>query len=383
MPRRPGAGASLQRKCSGPLDRDVSPSDDRTVDRPSSRRRVATNGDEAVHDRLRRWRDWFPVPTKGYQVDPIRWLLLEGNRIAVTGALLTAVFVAIVAIGSLWTFQMQRVLTETDAVQTLLNTLLSGIILLVSIVSSISAIVLSYDIASVGSQQERIRESVKLRRRIGSLAETDESPTEPETYLSAMAEVIRQRARKLERAAEGTDEAFAGEVREYVESISGTVEDLGERLDRVEGAEFGVLWQGLEMRYAGYMDRADDLRMTYRDDITDDVESRLDDLVEAFELFATGKEYFKTLYYSWEISGLSRTLLVISLPAILVTASTILAIDSGLVPDVWLAGLPPQLSFVAAAFTVSLAPYVVLTAYMLRVATVAHRTVAAGPFALD
>jgi len=105
--------------------------------------------------------------------------------------------------------------------------------------------------------------------------------------------------------------------------------------------------------------------------------------VEAFELFETGRQYFKTLYYSREISELSRTLLIAAFPSILVTAWTILAIDAGTVPGIWLFGLPPLQVFLAATFTVSLTPYLVLTAYVLRTATVANRTAAGGPFVLE
>lgn len=336
-----------------------------------------------ITERLEKWRHWFPIPISGRGINPIRWLLLGGNRLAVIGALLIGVFATIIVIGSIWTFQIERVLTETETVQTLLNTLLSGIILLVSIVASISAIVLSYDITSVGSQKERIKASMELRQRIGRLAETDGTPTDPETFLQAMATAIRQRAQKLERSTEGADGEFSSAVQEYVGSVTGAMEDLTETLDRTVSAELGVLWHWLEVDYAEHMDRSNELRSTYRDDIDEDIEGRFDDLVEAFELFATGKEYFKTLYYAREISELSRTLLLVSLPAILATATTILAIESNLVPDVWLLGLPPLLSFVAAAFTVALAPYLVLTSYMLRVATVASRTVAAGLFVLE
>lgn len=336
----------------------------------------------SVPDGVRRWRDWFPIPTSGHKIGPIRWLLLEGNRLAVTGALLTFVFVTILGVGWFWTFEMQRLLTETDAVQTLLNSLLSGIILLVSIVVSINSIVLSYDITSVGSQEERIQEAMNLRKRIGRISEMDESPTDPDAFLEVMAEIISQRSRELARTVEETDGEFSEAVDEHVEAITETIGDVNETLDHVSGAEFGVLWKGLTIDYGRHMDRSNRIRTTYQEGLAEDAEEKFDDLMEVLELFATGKEYFKTLYYSQEVSELSRTLLVISLPAILVTATTILAINAGLLPDVWLLGLPPLLTFVAATFTVALAPFVVLTSYMLRLATVANQTASAGPFVL-
>jgi hypothetical protein len=69
-------------------------------------------------------------------------------------------------------------------------------------------------------------------------------------------------------------------------------------------------------------------------------------------------------------------------PSIIVTVSAILAINAGIFPNFWLLGLPPLLTFVSVTFTIALIPFVVLTAHMLRVTTVARRTAAAGPFVL-
>jgi hypothetical protein len=68
--------------------------------------------------------------------------------------------------------------------------------------------------------------------------------------------------------------------------------------------------------------------------------------------------------------------------SLLINVSAILAINSQVLPEFRLLGLPPILTFVAAVFTISLAPYTVLTAHMLRLATVAKKTTAAGPFSL-
>jgi len=72
--------------------------------------------------------------------------------------------------------------------------------------------------------------------------------------------------------------------------------------------------------------------MSHETEMSDEYGQKFDELVKAFELFATGKEYFKTLYYSREISQLSQVLLVISLPTILVVASSTLAIEANLLP---------------------------------------------------
>ena len=329
-------------------------------------------------DTIRGWREWFPVPMSGARPWIVRWVLLEANRNAVTGALLTGVFATLIVMGTVWTFEMQRLLTETPAVQTILNTLLSGIILLVSIVISINSIALSYDINSIETQEERIEGIMEYRQSIGEMTDKEVSPTDPASFLEVMGEVIRDRAEALKEASDDSDE----EIAEYIEAVFGTVEQLGGSFENASGAEFGVLWLGLDVDYGEHIDRSRAIRSSEGSDMSDPFQDRLDELVRAFELFAIGREYFKTLYYSNEVAQLSRTLLVVSLPAILFNAAAILAINAQLFPTMGIPGVSPLLLFVAITFTISLAPYLILTSYMLRLATVARKTTAAGPFSL-
>lgn len=329
---------------------------------------------------VRKWRSWFPVPTADRRIHIVRWTLLEANRLAVVGALLTMVFVALMVIGTLWTFEMQSLLEETSTVQSILDTLLNGIILLVSIVVSINAIVLSHEMTSIDREHDRIAGTIDFRERLGSLTETGESPSDPAAFLELMAQQIEERARKLEDEMEGVDGAFADDVRTFVSSIS----EMVTRLEDIQssGAQFGVLWKGMEVDYGPYADRSRALLSSHDTESREQVQTGVDDLVEALELFAVGKEYFKTLYFQQEISRLSQSLLVISLPAIILNATTILAIDAGTLPDVWFFGLPPLQSFVFFAFSASLVPYLLLTSYMLRLSTVARRTSTGGVFSL-
>ena len=105
----------------------------------------------------RQWRGWIPVPDENGDIRLIRWVLLDADRLALSGALVTVVFLTFMGVATLWTFEMQRLLTETATVQTILNTFLSGMILLVSI----NSIILSHDITPIEKQDEQIRGTVK------------------------------------------------------------------------------------------------------------------------------------------------------------------------------------------------------------------------------
>jgi flagellin-specific chaperone FliS len=331
---------------------------------------------------LRWMRSWAPIPTSGRKIQLIRWILLEGDRRAITGALLTVTFVTILAAGQIWPFEIRNLLTETQAVQTILNTFLGGIILLVSVVVSINSIVLSYDITSVTAQEDRIEAAVDFRQKLDELGEPSADPTEPSAFLQMMAERIRERAQALEAIAEEAEGEFARDVQEHIEKVTETTSNLERSLDRPHGGEFGVLWLGLETDYGSLINKSRNLLSRYQTRSETESTEEFEELIRAMELFAVGREVFKTLFYNQEIAEFSRTLLVVSLPSILITAISILAINANLLPDIWLFGLPPLLTFVAATFTVALAPFLTLTAYMLRVATVAQRTAGTGLFSL-
>ena len=323
---------------------------------------------------------WLPFDRNGFH--PKQWLLLEGNRFAVIATLLLLVFTVNLVIGTLWTFEMRQLLTETSAVQTLLNTLLSGIILLVSIVVSISAIVLSYDITSLDSQDSRMEAAMEFRREVDRLTDDRDSPTDPASFIETMTDVIRVRAEALANATEDSEDEFAESLREYTEDVMNTVDSVGGSVTQGDRGEFSALWEGLRIEYGPHLNRSDRISSEHADRFSDEYSRKFEELVTAFRLFATGKEYFKTLYYTREISQLSRVLLLISLPMVLVVASSTLAIEAHLLPEFWFLGLPPLLTFVSFVITIALAPFITLTAYMLRIATVAKRTASAGPFAI-
>jgi len=335
----------------------------------------------SVAGRLRQLRDWVPTPIYGGRPRLLRWFLLGGNRVAVVGALLTGIYAAVMVAGTVWTFEIQNLLTETRTVENLLDTFLSGMILLVSVVVSINSIVLSHDLTSVGTQTQRIDKALDFRKRIGSMTETGSNPSTPRRFLELFSGVILTRVERLVGAVEGESDDAAAAVREHAARVERTASQLDD-VEQVSGAEFGVLLMGLSLDYGDRLDQSQQITTAHGDQLSEEASAALDDLDEALEAFAVGKEYFKTLYYRHEVSELSQTLLLVSLPVIILTTVSTLAIGSGVLPNVWLFGLPPVLSFVAVVFTVALVPFAVLISYSIRLATVAQRTSTSGPFSL-
>ncbi|WP_336365072.1 hypothetical protein [Halalkalicoccus salilacus] len=104
-------------------------------------------------------------------------------------------------------------------------------------------------------------------------------------------------------------------------------------------------------------------------------------MIEILKLFGPAREHFKTLYFEWELVNLSNALLYISVPVLIIIGLVLMYLGPGAVPGTFL-GVDNLTWVAAAAYTIELAPFVVLLSYILRIGTMAKRTLAIGPFIL-
>lgn len=119
------------------------------------------------------------------------------------------------------------------------------------------------------------------------------------------------------------------------------------------------------------------IRTEYEETLPETAEEALDDLDVLHEHVNVARQFFKTLYAERKLAMVSRTLLYAGLPALLVGGVVILSSGE-------LAGSATtrlvRVVFVSATVTIVFIPFFVLFAYMLRIATLANRTVDFGPF---
>jgi len=313
-----------------------------------------------------------------------QWLLLTGSRLSVAVLLLAVVFVTILVLARVWPLELRALLTETDAAKTLFATLLSGAILLVSVVVSINSIVLSQEITGIENQQARVAATIDYRRHIEDFIQADVTPARPGEFLAAVLFSISQRTAALRQVADGSaNERFARQVSEFSDEVSA---EIGLARDHLEGARvgsFNVLMAGLNYNYSGQLHAARGLKRNFDEELTDEEVAAIDDVIDVLQHVATGREYFKSLYHKRELARLSSILLYVSLPVIVFTSYVILALDANVFPEVEFLGFSPLLISVTVAYAIALAPYVVLTAFVVRTATITLRTLSAGPFILQ
>jgi len=312
------------------------------------------------------------------------WVLLEGRRESVTVGLLLGVLTGLIVLSMIRPVDMYALLQDTNTAQTLFNTLLSGTILLVSVVVSVTSIVLSEEITDIENQRERIDASIQYRGEIEEFIESDVSPARPADFLRTTLRIIDQQISTIaDIAADGENEKFAEDAETFTEEVTTEAERAREILSDARFGSFKVLLAGLNYDYSWQLHVARRFNRKYGADLTDEQREAIDDLVETLKIFATGREYFKSLYYKREFARLSSRLLYVSLPTIVITSYVLLALDSNLFPEVTVFTLTPLAVFVTAAYTIALTPYVMLTAFVLRAMTVTLRTLASGPFVLE
>ncbi|MFC7131866.1 MULTISPECIES: hypothetical protein [Salinibaculum] len=311
------------------------------------------------------------------------WLLLDADRWVVTAAVLVTIFGALVAVSVASPVTLREALGQSDPVETLFQALVTAIITGVTLVVTITQLVLSQELGAVGDQRERMEGALSFRRDVEEVIDLPVSPPEPAAFLQALVEAAQARAEDLAGAVGAShDETLRERVDTYTAGLVDDADLVADRLADAEFGTFGVVFAALDYNYSWKIYEARRLRAEYGDTLSEEATDALEGVVETLRLFGPAREHVKTLYFQWELTNLSRTILYAAVPALVVAIGGVLFLDSpGTVTGTTL-GVDNLVLVVVGATTVSLAPFALLLAYVLRIATVAKRTLAIGPFVL-
>ena len=332
----------------------------------------------------------------GYVARVKQWLLISGSRRKLIAALLILVFCVFVAMSFVWgDFAQMLSPNGRSNLGTLFTQLLSGVILLVSIVTSVNSLTVSQELTPVGDQYDRVVKSWNFREKAADITEQKVSPPVPGEFLKAIIEQVeddleafREEAdQRLDDGAESDAEEVREEMGDYLEGIRGGLESTRDVVSHPQHAAINVAMFGSSYDVSGYVNSVRELQADHGETIGDEeLIGRLDRIIDSLQYFISAREYFKTVYYKREFSYLSRDLLYSGLPAILVLSYVIVALPMGAdaFPDGAIYGQINLMTlFMAFVYTVGLAPFLVLTAYTLRAAVIAQKTVSEGAFSLS
>ena len=311
----------------------------------------------------------------------VRWLLLSGSRRLLTLLLSILVLAILLTVGTVWEFEMEVLVNETRAVQSLFNTLLGGIILFVSVVLSINIAVLSQELGPLQTKRSQIQSSIEFKTELEDAVESDVDTTETENLYGFLLQGVREEGQRLRRDAEGLGDDDANEeITALVSDVESELARIEERLRTNNRRLTPTLLAGLDYDLSGQITTARHLRAAYGDRLGESGSTSLANLLELLTAFASGREYFQTLYFKREVQNLTRDLLLLALPVIVFTSHVLLAIDAGLFPSNTVLGIQPRLLYVSVAYAIALSPYLLLSAYMLRIVSVSRLSTESSGF---
>jgi len=299
-----------------------------------------------------------------------RWFLLDGDRNAVAGIVLAAVFCSIAGLAA-----VDVIATDRVAVAGIAGSLVPGLFTFISIVLAINQLVLSQEFDSAGEARSRVSDMRSFRRAVERRTDRAPSPVFPTGFLSMLLVAIRTEADALATAVDGRD------GRDHARAVRGFGRTVGRGAARADGrlrtdypGRVNAVLSVLEYDDTRQLQEARRIHEEYEPELPERAERSLAELVELLELFDVARTHFRTVYTQRVLARLSRTLLYVGTPALLI--AVLLGLLNPAVP-----GSPTaRLVLIAAALTATFAPLAVLFAYVLRISAVSERTVGVGPF---
>lgn len=305
------------------------------------------------------------------------WLLTRMDRHVLAGTVSVAVFIALIALSTVAPAPMRRVIDSSNALWWVFSPMITAIITAVALVVTFTQLVLSQELGAVGDQRERMQGAIDFREDVEPWLDVPTAPPDPASFLSELLESIRTRATGVETAV-GED---AGDIREFASDVSENARKVRNDLEDAQFGTFEVVAASLDFNYSQNISEARRLLAEREGVLDEEAVSALEDIVTVLEFYGSTREHIKTLYFQWELINLSRAMLYASLPALLVALSMLLYVDTTGVTGTTFA-VDKIVWLVCAAVTVTLSPFVLLISYVLRIASVAKRTLAIGPFVL-
>ncbi|MFC5366036.1 hypothetical protein [Salinirubrum litoreum] len=314
-----------------------------------------------------------------------RWFLLAGDRWAIVGSLVVSFFLGSLVLGVTNVIGIQ----ESDFVTTMFSTIIAGLFSFVPIVVSVNNVALGRMFDGPDALRERVDGVRAFRTRVEAMApDVTVSPTDPAGFLSVLAGTLLERTDRLAETVavadsagmrdDGTattaDDETATEVDAFGDAVGRVAAGIRDELDGTDPAVFDLLLPMMNHDYSQLVNEARSLRHRVEDP---EVAAALGDLGETLTALDVARQYFKTMYVQDELARLSRLVAYSGLTAFLSSTLVVMIYASGYPP---VQHETPLLLLVTLSLAVAFAPFAILFAYVVRLATVVKRTAAPGAF---
>lgn len=308
------------------------------------------------------------------------WLLVDADRRVVIALLAATVFVLTVLVGKVGPVSVQQYLLDGTSIAEAFIELQPGVITAITLVLAINQLILSPDLGPVSLQRQRLNDATTLRSEVEDLADATISPTEPSAFLDTSVDGIRKEIELLEDAvSESGDEDLRRDIGKHIEEARGDTRRVKDALAKTTFGQIGFV--GAAMHYDASRDIKTVRRLEneYADVLSNAQQIALTNVMDSLQQYTTAREYFRTLYIRSEFARFSRSILYVTLPALVVSHYAVGVIGDGVMVGSTI-GVRNLLWFVSAAFTVGILPAIVIISYMARLMTVSEASIFISPF---
>ncbi len=318
---------------------------------------------------------WLEFEFELFRHDPGQWLLLTGNRLLVT-------LLALLGLGALFTvavFSGLVPLRRETPVLFLLFALIGANFTLIAIVTSLSQLVLSRRLETPGDVRQKTSDTLSYREDVGRTIGQEVMPVKADAFFLVLYRSAREDVEELGGLrSQGRTRQAREELGDLLEGLAEHTEYVIRVLRRPASQLKHALFISLAADYENFVHRTWYLEAEHSDEFTERAAVPLRRLAETLEHVEVASRMFKTVFIESEVSELSRFLLYVGLPVQLVAVIVMLAYSApGEGPPVALELLRPLMIVVLSA---GFAPFLLLSAYVVRLTIVARRTADSFPF---
>ena len=302
-----------------------------------------------------------------------RWFLVAGDRRLVSLVVLIGVGVTFFLVGILGI----ATVTTPPRVMWYLNGTVNGLLTLVPIAVGVNQIVLSHEFGSIEDLYKRRDDITDFRERVEARTDVSVSSPYASTFFGTLLSAISDAGRAVRREC---DRPGGDPTTDELASVAGSVAEEADRANEALSSEETTMLRTL-LVVLSYRDSRQfyEIRRLQRE-LSDSEPETSDELQRMEELFVeldAARQFLKTVVVERQLARLSRLLVYTGIPAVAIAAIGIFSYRN-------LVGLPVAhpllLGIVGTILVVTLAPLAILSAYILRVATIARQTAMYGPF---
>jgi hypothetical protein len=252
----------------------------------------------------------------------------------------------------------------------------AGLATLVTVTLSVNQLILSRVLASPDTLRDRLEGTMEFRRTAEDLTGDAVSPNDPATFLAHIGDALEDRVSRLDEEATRDVDGDFDDFVENLDDYAGRLQDASEGDTTV--SVFSRLLGSAYARQSSAVQRFE-TELETDSPAASPATSALSDAYELLKLVAIVRQFLKTLLIQQDLARLSKRLAYAGVLG-LATALTVVQLYTH-TPTVT---LPPSWMpvVVAGFFAAVSAPFGLLVAYILRLATVTHYTGSVGSFVL-